>query len=90
MTQALHLMNTQALQEKITNDSGRVARWVTDFSEPTNLLEVMYLTVYSRKPSDLEIEQLLPLLEVDDGGRKTMVANLLWAMLNSPEFMYED
>lgn len=90
MTQALHLMNTQALQEKITNDSGRVARWVTEFSEPTNLLEVMYLTVYSRKPSDLEIEQLLPLLEVDDSGRKTMVANLLWAMLNSPEFMYED
>jgi hypothetical protein len=90
MTQALHLMNTQAIQTKITSETGLPARLMAGDTAPTQLLETLYLTVYSRLPSTAEVERLLPLLGSEPAERQTAVTNLLWAMINSPEFIYED
>ncbi|MDP1564297.1 MAG: DUF1549 and DUF1553 domain-containing protein [Pirellulaceae bacterium] len=90
MTQALHLMNTQTIQAKISDDAGLPARLVAGNLEPTALLETLYLTVYNRRPSVGELERLLPLLATENVARQTTLENLLWAMLNSPEFIYED
>lgn len=90
MTQALHLMNTQAIQTKISHEAGLPARLIAQFSESTDLLESLYLTVFSRRPTSQELERLLPLFSDQGAVRQTTVENLLWAMLNSPEYIYED
>lgn len=90
MTQALHLMNTQTIQAKISDAAGLPARLVAGNLEPAALLETLYLTVYNRRPSAGELDRLLPLLAAENVARQTTVENLMWAMLNSPEFIYED
>jgi len=91
MTQALHLMNTQAIQSKLTAETALPSRLLTAGLEPPALLETMYLTVYNRRPTATERERLLPLLTSAEGAElKAVVENLLWAMLNAPEFIYED
>lgn len=91
MTQALHLMNTQAIQTKLTAESALPSRLLQAGLEPAALLETLYLTVYSRRPSATESERLLPLLKATEGPElKVLLENLMWAMLNAPEFIYED
>ncbi|MBL8892746.1 MAG: DUF1549 domain-containing protein [Planctomycetaceae bacterium] len=90
MTQALHLMNTQTIQAKISNDSGLPARLTAQNLEPTALLETLYLTVYNRRPSETETARLLPLLVGENTTRRKTLEDLLWAMINTPEFIYEN
>jgi hypothetical protein len=84
------LMNTQAIQTKISHEAGLPARLIAQCSESTDLLESLYLTVFSRRPTSQELERLLPLFSAQGAVRQTTVENLLWAMLNSPEYIYED
>jgi hypothetical protein len=90
MTQALHLMNTQAIQAKLSSDTGTVARWAASDGNALDVLTEMYLTVFSRYPTPAEADAIRPMLEVPVESRRAILERLLWAMLNSPEFIYEN
>jgi hypothetical protein len=90
MTQALHLMNTQAIQAKLTSEAGTLARWVAGEWNAQDLLAEIYLTVFSRYPTPAEAEAILPMVDVPAESRRAILERLLWAMLNSPEFIYEN
>jgi len=89
VTQALHLMNSQQLEAKIEADSGRAARLAASDLSPEKIAEELYLATFSRRPTDDELAYATQLLQPTD-DRRDVIEDLLWAMLNSPEFSIQN
>lgn len=100
MGQALHLMNAPKIQAKLVSDLGLPARLAASDMTNAELVEELYLTVYSRFPTDDEHQRIDPLLPAvsttespapaGERPRRSVVEDLLWSLLNTPEFIYED
>lgn len=89
VVQALHLMNSQSLYDKVTSDAGLAAELAASDRTSEGILEELYLAVYSRYPTDAEREAAGRFLEEQQGSRRKAVQDLLWAMLNTPEFVFK-
>jgi hypothetical protein len=105
VVQALHLMNAPRLHKKVTDDSGRAARLASSDRSDEEILEELYLLAYSRLPTDSEIglglktfraaaaTPLGPLKAEKDepmSRRRRAVEDFMWALLNTPEFLFKD
>jgi hypothetical protein len=92
VVQALHLMNASELQSKITSDRGLPARLAGSDRPPSEIAEELYLRVYSRFPDAEERELVSEELSrsKDTRQRRTAIEDLLWAMINTPEFLFKD
>ncbi|MGB1816174.1 MAG: DUF1553 domain-containing protein, partial [Rubripirellula sp.] len=85
VTQSLHLMNSRVLDGRIRDDSGRAARLAGSDMTSEQIAEELYLAVFSRFPSEVERDYVLGLLK-DTEDRRAVIEDLMWAMVNSPEF----
>ena len=88
--QALHLMNSSHVHGKVTGDTGLPARLVAAGKKPGDIVEELYLAAYSRLPTDEERRTVLAELFRDGANPRTAAEDLLWAMLNTPEFVYSN
>ena len=90
VVQALHLMNSSHVHGKVTADAGLPARLVAGGGTPEGIVEELYLAAYSRPPT--AAERQVALTEFSRAGVKPRDAaeNLLWALINTPEFVYSD
>jgi Tfp pilus assembly protein PilO len=50
-------------------------------------LETLFLATLTRRPSDRERDVLLASVTADGADRGTVFADIMWALLNSPEFV---
>ncbi len=89
VTQALHLMNSQQLEERVRSDNGRAARLAASKSSPLEIVDELYLATYSRHPAVNESEYASKLIESAE-HRRGVIEDLMWAMLNSPEFSIQN
>jgi hypothetical protein len=91
VTQTLHLMNAPQLHQRVTADNGRAAQLaaVKELSSD-KVVEELYLLVYSRLPDESEREIGRRLLAENETSRRQAAEDLLWALLNTPEFMFKD
>ncbi len=90
IVQALHLMNSEKLSRKITSDDGRAAKLAASDKTPQQIIEELYLRIYSRTPTSEEQELCESLFAKPDADRRQVVEDLMWAMLNTPEFVFKD
>jgi hypothetical protein len=90
VVQALHLMNAPELHRKITGDAGRAARLAGGPQSPRAIVEELYLLAYARRPTDEELAVGLSLFEGPKADRRAAVEDLLWALVNSAEFVFKD
>ena len=90
VTQVLHLMNAPRLHDKITADDGLAARLAGGEMEPDAIVEDIYLRTYCRPPTDDERAVALALFDEPDTGRRQAAEDLLWALINSAEFLFID
>ncbi len=90
VVQALHLMNAPAIQAKITNDKGRAARLAASELAPPAIVEELYLAAYSRFPTTEEQSLLASELIKPETPRRQWIEDLMWALVNTPEFIYKD
>ena len=89
VVQALHLMNSPKLHAKVTSDGGFAAKLAKSDKSPTEIVEELYLRVYSRHPTDEERKARVDwFLSVE--SRRHATEDLLWALLNSAEFVFKD
>jgi Protein of unknown function (DUF1549)/Protein of unknown function (DUF1553) len=88
VVQALHLMNAAKLHTKITDDKSRAAALAGSKKTNEEIVAEVYLLLYSRYPTDDEKKGCLTLLE--KGPRRTVIEDLMWAMINTPEFTFKD
>lgn len=88
VVQALHLMNSPALHQKVTSEKGRAALLASGKKTPEQITEELYLLIYSRLPDEEEraicgkIFARLP--------RRQAVEDLMWTLINTPEFTMKD
>lgn len=89
IVQALHLMNSQSVHDKVVSDSGTAAALGTGDQSNEEIVDELYLSVYARFPTDDEKSATVRFLADNADSRRKAVQDLLWAMLNTPEFIFK-
>jgi hypothetical protein len=90
VTQVLHLMNSNSLHQKVTSDNGRAKQLADSTMAPRQIVEELYLRIYCRFPDEEERRQAEQLFTVAGADRRQVVEDLMWALLNTPEFVFKD
>lgn len=86
LAQTLTLINGPTISEAIMHPQGLIARLVNAKAEPRMMVEEIYLSVFNRMPTDAERQQGEKYLMANglaDGGQ-----DLMWALINSPAFLF--
>ncbi|MCE9563260.1 MAG: DUF1549 and DUF1553 domain-containing protein, partial [Planctomycetes bacterium] len=90
VVQALHLMNSPNLYRKVTDDSGRCATLAKSDKKPAELVEELYLLAYGRFPTENERTAAVKRFEKPNATRRSVTEDLMWALINTPEFVFND
>jgi len=89
--QALMMMNGRLTSEAVNLENSRLLRSVAEapFFETQDRVETLYLSVLTRRPTEEEAKSINAFLDSqkDESSRKLAMGELLWALLNSPEFV---
>jgi hypothetical protein len=98
MSQALHLANGATINEKLRSDASAAAKAVSARLEDSAIVERLFLTALSRRPTAAERERLIKALKESTAGvadpkaaataRRQAVEDLYWAVLTSREFLF--
>jgi len=83
--QRLHMLNSSHIQKKIQQGPGLLDLMRNAKSED-GLIDSLYLTILSRTPA--AEERTLARQRLQSGGKRDAATDLVWAMMNSSEFLY--
>ena len=89
VTQALHLMNSKTIQQKVTDDAGIANQLAKSERSNDQLIEELYLLCYGRLPDAAEREIGSQVFARPETSRRQSTEDLLWALLNTPEFFFQ-
>ena len=91
LSQALHLLNGDTVQEKIAS-GGVVKRMLDEKRSAEQIVEEVYLRTLTRMPTDKERTALLEILQdpaaQDPAAIQRNLEDSFWAILNSREFVF--
>jgi uncharacterized protein DUF1549/uncharacterized protein DUF1553/Big-like domain-containing protein len=87
LAQALHMLNSVDMQNKIGAGQGRIAALLKEKQPAEAILEDLYLAAYGRLPKATERAQVLGYVAQQKNPRAAW-EDLVWAMLNSKEFLF--
>jgi hypothetical protein len=86
LSQALHLLNGDAANDRIRQGKlveGRLAAGAT----PSAVIDELFVRCYCRMPTERErLETLVTVLDASD--KRQALEDVFWALLNSPEFIF--
>lgn len=86
LAQTLTLINGPTISDAIVHPQGLIARLVAEKADAKKMVEEIYLATVSRFPNDTELNQGQKYLSdygLLDGGQ-----DLIWALINSPAFLF--
>jgi Protein of unknown function (DUF1553)/Protein of unknown function (DUF1549) len=87
IAQALHLLNSPEVTEKIQDPHGTARKLANSARTPAEIVDEIFLTALSRFPRDNE-RQLLLATFAEEPDRRTAVEDVLWTVMNMKEFLY--
>jgi len=90
VTQTLHLMNSPQLYQRVISSKGRAAQLAASKQTDKQIVEELYLLIYSRLPDEEEQAIAAKFFARSNGDRKSAAQQLMWALLNTPEFIIGD
>jgi hypothetical protein len=91
LTQALHAINGDTLNRKLMAETGLIGQLVAGGRSNAEVLDELYLSALSRRPSSAEAHAILASLgepATDPQARRRQVEDLAWAVLTSTEFLF--
>jgi hypothetical protein len=88
IAQALHLMNSPEIAEKLHDRAGTARRLAGSALTPTQIVDELYLMTLARYPSTKERSAMLPLFQDAGGTRSEAAEDALWSLLNTKEFTF--
>lgn len=86
IAQALHLMNSSEITDKVQYRDGRARRLAESKQTPQEIVEHLYLTILNRYPT--EAEEKLVIRAFEDADRRTATEDVMWVLLNSKDFLF--
>src|ERR1043166_6809791 len=86
VAQALHVINGDTLNKKLSAPDGTIALFIKLGLSDRRILEYMFLSAYSRYPSDAERQTLLSAVETarqskSADAHRQALEDMVWAML---------
>lgn len=87
--QALHLVGSTLLQEKLVSDAGRVARLIASGKTDGDVIDELFLATLGRFPSADEKASLARRLDTAPEQRRRVAEDILWALMNHREFLFQ-
>ncbi|MSQ96518.1 MAG: DUF1553 domain-containing protein [Gemmataceae bacterium] len=87
LAQVLHLLNSQEIQGKLTRGGGRADQLVKDPRPDAEKVTEMFVWAFARQPSPGQMEVALANIEANGKNRQFAYENILWALINTKEFI---
>ena len=84
-------MHGDGLQKKITHDKGRARRLADSKMTVAEIADEVYLATLSRRPTQAErdeVEKFFGTIKDNKDARRIAVEDLIWAIINSAEFVF--
>ena len=89
LTQALHVINGQTINEKLRAADGVIYKFTKSNSSDAEVIDHLYLAAYSRLPTADEKAKLTQALGQQTGdSRRQVLEDLVWAVLTGREFLF--
>jgi hypothetical protein len=88
LAQALHLLNSQEIQDKLTRAGGRADQFAKDARPDAEKVEELFMWTFSRRPSAEHLQLALEHINRHAQNKKLAYENLLWALINTKEFVF--
>lgn len=88
IAQVLHLMNAPELQEQIGDPRGRARALADGRRPPKEIVEELFLAAYARRPTPKEEAEALKAFAGEDRDRAGAAEDVLWALMNTMEFVF--
>jgi hypothetical protein len=88
LAQALHLLNSDEVQGKVGRAGGRADMLVKDPRPDAEKVDELFLWAFARKPTDDQRNAALQHLAKNAANKKLAYENILWALLNTKEFIF--
>ena len=90
MAQAMHLISGETLQRQMTARGGTLDRWLADPSlNDEEIGRRLFVSALARPPDPRELALALePVRAKGSGSRRQAFEDVLWALFNSKEFLY--
>ncbi len=87
MLQALHFINGKSILGRVQNGSARPAQLMRKKLSDKDLVTELYLWSLARHPNEKELQISIKFIESYDKDRIAAAQDLMWALLNSRDFL---
>ena len=84
----LHLINSEEVQGKLARSGGRADALAKDPRPDAEKVEELFLWAVGHKPKPRQMELALANIAKHDKDKKVAYENILWALINSKEFLF--
>jgi hypothetical protein len=88
IVQVLHLMNAPEIQRQLSERRGRARVLAESDRTPKQIIEELFLAAYSRRPTAKEEASALQSFERAGPDRVRATEDVLWALINTMEFVF--
>ncbi|AWM37985.1 Bacterial Ig-like domain (group 2) [Gemmata obscuriglobus] len=88
LAMTLHLLNSQEIQDKIARAGGRADRLARDKRSDAEKVEELFLLATGAKPTKEKMDLALEHIAKHEKSKKTAYENVIWALLNSKAFLF--
>jgi hypothetical protein len=90
LAQALHLLNSEEIQNKLSRQNGRADALTNakDARPDAEKVEELFLWAFARKPTADDMKAALAHIEKHKAAKKTAYENIIWALINTKEFVF--
>lgn len=85
--QRLHLLNSSHIQRKIQQSTTLMSLALSQENR-RKIIDELYLTIVARHPTDAEHEAIMAHADSGVAGRRELVADVAWSLINGVEFLY--
>lgn len=87
LAQVLHLMNAPLVNDRLQSPTGRAARLAASKATTDEIITELYLAALSRKPQPAELAAAREAFQMPTTTRRQATEDVLWALMNTAEFV---
>jgi hypothetical protein len=88
LAMSLHLLNSNEVQDKLARTGGRAEALAKDPRTDAVKVEELFLLAIAKKPTKEQLTAALEHIARNEKSKKVAYENILWALLNSKAFLF--
>jgi hypothetical protein len=87
LAQALHLLNSRDVQDKLSRAGGRADKLAKDPRSDADKIDELFLWAFARRPTPDQLNLALQHIARNPNNKKSAFENIIWALINTKEFI---